>query len=64
MGCTLEARNASGNLINSLLPHFQLDIFGHSGDEIEIPFVSSSRPLTNNKERLDTLKVGSVILKD
>ena len=39
----------------------QLDICGHSGDEIEIPFVSSSRPLTNDKERLDTLKVGTVL---
>ena len=36
----------------------QLDIVGHSGDSIEVPFVESSNPPANDKERLQVLKVG------
>ena len=35
----------------------QLDIVGHSGDSIEVPFVQSSNPPANDKERLQVLKV-------
>ena len=35
----------------------QLDIVGHSGDSDEVPFVNSSNPPSNDKERLQVLKV-------
>jgi len=35
----------------------QIDIVGHSGDSDEIPFVNSSSPPSNDKERLQILKV-------
>ena len=41
----------------------QLDIVGHSGDSDEIPFVESSNPPSNDKERLKVLKVGCTILR-
>ena len=31
---------------------------GHSGDSDEVPFVNSSNPPANDKERLQVLKVG------
>ncbi|CAI8035267.1 von Willebrand factor A domain-containing protein 8 [Geodia barretti] len=37
-------------------PNFKLDIVGHSGDSIEVPFVESSNPPANDKERLQVLK--------
>ena len=36
---------------------WQLDIVGHSGDSIEVPFVQSANPPANDKERLQVLKV-------
>ncbi|XP_039291605.1 von Willebrand factor A domain-containing protein 8-like [Nilaparvata lugens] len=35
---------------------FQYDIVGHSGEEVEIKFVSPTQPPTNNKHRLDVIK--------
>ena len=46
-----------------LLLLLQLDIVGHSGDSAEIPFLSSESPPTNEKEKMDILKVISMIHK-
>ena len=35
----------------------KLDIVGHSGDAIQVPFVQSTSPPANDKERLQVLKV-------
>ena len=43
------------------MSHFQLDIVGHSGDSIEVPFVQSANPPANDKDRLQVLKVSSVL---
>ena len=40
----------------------QLDIVGHSGDSDEVPFVNSSNPPSNDKERLQVLKVRESLL--
>ena len=40
----------------------QLDIVGHSGDSDEVPFVNSSNPPCNDKERLQVLKVRESLL--
>lgn len=36
---------------------------GHSGDSDEIPFVNSASPPSNDKERLQVLKVVAIQLK-
>ena len=40
-----------------LFKSLQLDIVGHSGDSSEVPFVQSTNPPANDKERLQVLKV-------
>lgn len=42
----------------TVAPHFvKLDIVGHSGDAIQVPFVQSTSSPANDKERLQVLKV-------
>ena len=45
------------NLVMQGLPSLQLDIVGHSGDSYEDPFIKSTAPPANNKERLQVIRM-------
>ena len=40
------------NLVMQGLRTLQLDIVGHSGDSYEVPFIKSTAPPANNKDRV------------
>ena len=40
----------------------QYDIVGHSGETYYIPFVDAKKPPSDDKARLETIKVGSFTL--